>query len=248
MADRIGLLIATALCGVIAAAPVSAQTSNGKPVYMGTKATPEEITNAFLMGGGASNPQKIQEHEELPPGLMPDESQPLAPGAHKGGVLIPPNPTPPSSSVTPASLASSPAPASQLVPAAQPVATAQPATTGGGCPTNTNVLAFQITFKLNSARLQDDMRETVENIATSMNGPQLKKCRFIVEGHTDSRGTDKINEELSERRAIEVRKILVTNNVALDRLITVGKAARDPYNPANPRADENRRVQFRIIP
>jgi len=71
-----------------------------------------------------------------------------------------------------------------------------------------------------------------------------------IEGHTDSIGTDKYNQALSERRAAAVRAYLVKAAVANDQQVkTVG------YGESKPIADnktkegrlENRRVEILIL-
>jgi hypothetical protein len=49
-----------------------------------------------------------------------------------------------------------------------------------------------------------------------------------VEGHTDSRGTDEYNRDLSDRRAASVRKWLIDNGIAQDRITSVGKGEDSP--------------------
>jgi outer membrane protein OmpA-like peptidoglycan-associated protein len=52
-----------------------------------------------------------------------------------------------------------------------------------------------------------------------------------VEGHTDSRGSDEYNRSLSDRRAASVRKWLVDNGIAQDRVTSVGKGEDHPQVP-----------------
>lgn len=71
-----------------------------------------------------------------------------------------------------------------------------------------------------------------------------------VEGHTDSRGTDKYNQALSERRAAAVKKYLVEKEGAVsEKIKPIG------YGESRPIADnktekgrfENRRVEILIL-
>src|SRR5690606_22639132 len=52
-----------------------------------------------------------------------------------------------------------------------------------------------------------------------------------IEGHTDSRGSDDYNLDLSERRAYAVRDWLIERDVSEDRLTAVGKGEGDPQVP-----------------
>jgi len=82
-----------------------------------------------------------------------------------------------------------------------------------------------------------------------------------VEGHTDSRGTDEYNRDLSDRRAASVRKWLVDNGIAQDRITSVGKGEDSPKvlepEPCNDKEPKdtapceqswafNRRVVFQV--
>lgn len=73
--------------------------------------------------------------------------------------------------------------------------------------------------------------------------------RLIVEGHTDSVGSDSRNLTLSQARAEAVRVWFIQRGIAPDRLTALG------YGESQPMADngttwgraENRRIEFRII-
>ncbi len=71
--------------------------------------------------------------------------------------------------------------------------------------------------------------------------------RVQIDGHTDSVGTDKYNQKLSERRANAVMKYLV-NKVGIEasRLKAVGYGESKPAYPNDTAADraKNRRVEF----
>ncbi len=67
-----------------------------------------------------------------------------------------------------------------------------------------------------------------------------------VQGHTDSRGSDSYNLDLSQRRANSVRKYLVNQGIFGSRLTSIGYGEKQPIAP-NTTADgmaENRRVEF----
>jgi outer membrane protein OmpA-like peptidoglycan-associated protein len=55
--------------------------------------------------------------------------------------------------------------------------------------------------------------------------------KIEIQGHTDSRGSDQYNRDLSDRRAASVRKWLVTNGVPEDRVSSVGKGEDAPQVP-----------------
>jgi outer membrane protein OmpA-like peptidoglycan-associated protein len=74
-------------------------------------------------------------------------------------------------------------------------------------------------------------------------------AKVDVEGHTDSRGTDKYNQKLSERRANAVKKYLVDKGEKSDRITAVGKGEAEPIadNKTEKGRFENRRVEVLII-
>lgn len=57
------------------------------------------------------------------------------------------------------------------------------------------------------------------------------KIRVTIEGHCDSIGSEGYNQKLSERRAISVKKFLVSKGVEASRLDTVGYGETRPTAP-----------------
>jgi outer membrane protein OmpA-like peptidoglycan-associated protein len=75
-----------------------------------------------------------------------------------------------------------------------------------------------------------------------------RKENIVVEGHTDSRGSDSYNLDLSERRAQSVRDYLVTRGVSANHCRAVGYGESRPVadnRTAEGRAN-NRRVEIVI--
>jgi outer membrane protein OmpA-like peptidoglycan-associated protein len=73
---------------------------------------------------------------------------------------------------------------------------------------------------------------------------------IIIQGHTDSSGSDSINRPLSERRADNVRDFLASKGVAASRMTAVGYGSSRPAVPNDTEANRalNRRVQLEISP
>ncbi|HEX8042576.1 OmpA family protein [Candidatus Deferrimicrobium sp.] len=73
--------------------------------------------------------------------------------------------------------------------------------------------------------------------------------KVSVEGYTDSRGGDKYNLALSERRAHAVKKYLVDKGEKADRITAVGKGKANPIadNKTKQGQFQNRRVEILII-
>ncbi|KAB2877464.1 MAG: OmpA family protein [Pseudorhodoplanes sp.] len=80
-----------------------------------------------------------------------------------------------------------------------------------------------------------------------MLGERLQKIQskaFLVIGHTDTKGSAEYNQNLSERRAEAVKRLLVQQfGLPADTLVAIGYGKSKLKNTADPFAGENRRVQ-----
>jgi OmpA-OmpF porin, OOP family len=105
-----------------------------------------------------------------------------------------------------------------------------------------DALESDVLFATDSAELTPEGRALLDRLA-----PCWSHGRFEIEGHTDSTGTDAINQPLSERRAQAIRDQLVKDGVDPSALTAKG------YGSSRPLADnstpegraKNRRVEFR---
>jgi OOP family OmpA-OmpF porin len=70
----------------------------------------------------------------------------------------------------------------------------------------------------------------------------------IVEGHTDSVGSDAYNKKLSLRRADAVRQYLVKHGIPADRITAEGFGESSPVasNDTEDGRAQNRRVELRV--
>ncbi len=77
-----------------------------------------------------------------------------------------------------------------------------------------------------------------------------ESLRVAVQGHTDDRGAEDANLDLSTRRAEAVRDYLVTAGVSEDRLTAEGFGEGDPLVPNTNTTNrtKNRRVEFVVLP
>jgi outer membrane protein OmpA-like peptidoglycan-associated protein len=108
----------------------------------------------------------------------------------------------------------------------------------------TKVATFNsITFGYKSTSVsgsQADLDKAKAIIRADRNG------HFVVEGHTDSKGSDTYNKTLSEQRAQAVKAWLVDNGVDGSRLSAIGRGESRPVadnGTAEGRA-KNRRVEL----
>jgi outer membrane protein OmpA-like peptidoglycan-associated protein len=103
--------------------------------------------------------------------------------------------------------------------------------------------AFQsIQFEFNSADLTTAARETLDTVAAVLEKPLFASSKFVIEGHTDGKGSAEYNLALSERRAQAVVHYLVQHGVAADQLSARGMGESKPFDKSDPNAAVNRRV------
>ena len=74
-------------------------------------------------------------------------------------------------------------------------------------------------------------------------------AKFHVVGYTDSRGNAKLNKKLSENRAESVKKYLVGEAIAPEKITSEGKGPADPVgdNKTKEGQYQNRRVVLKVI-
>ncbi|OGP89469.1 MAG: hypothetical protein A2157_13510 [Deltaproteobacteria bacterium RBG_16_47_11] len=90
--------------------------------------------------------------------------------------------------------------------------------------------------------------------ALDRNGMLLKdnpRARVEIGGHTDSTGSEKANQMISEKRALSAKKYLQDKyNIPGDRMGTKGYGSSKPIadNKTKEGKAKNRRVEFKVIP
>jgi len=74
-------------------------------------------------------------------------------------------------------------------------------------------------------------------------------CGLKICGYTDSTGSERHNQILSERRAISIYNFFVSNGISKSRLKWQGKGEENPLdkNMLNKNMDVNRRVEFEFF-
>ena len=78
---------------------------------------------------------------------------------------------------------------------------------------------------------------------------QNPKLKIELSGHTDSKGDDKYNQILSQKRAEAVVNYLVKNGITTIRLIAKGYGETQPVKPndTDENRAQNRRTELEII-
>ncbi|WP_294238157.1 OmpA family protein [uncultured Sphingomonas sp.] len=105
-----------------------------------------------------------------------------------------------------------------------------------------------ITFAYNSATVQPQFRQTLDQVADILS--QYKQTYIDVYGHTDSTGSDAYNQRLSEQRAVSVADYLASRGVQPARIGTRGFGKTQPIasNDTEEGRAANRRVEIKIVP
>jgi len=110
-----------------------------------------------------------------------------------------------------------------------------------------------IFFDFDKSKIRDDAAYELENIVTIMNNHP--KMIIKIEAHTDSRGRDKYNEKLSDRRAKSTRDYIISRGIDPERLESaIGYGEKQLVNEcangvkcSEDKHQENRRSKFIII-
>ena len=110
------------------------------------------------------------------------------------------------------------------------------------------IVADTIYFDTGKATIKSESRPTLDAVAVLMT--RDKKLGLVEVGvHTDARGNDKFNLELSRKRAEAVRDYLVGKGVATNRLRATGYGETKPLDRGSNEAawSKNRRTEFVIL-
>jgi outer membrane protein OmpA-like peptidoglycan-associated protein len=103
----------------------------------------------------------------------------------------------------------------------------------------------QILFAFDSDEILPEARPDLDAIGQALADEKLKSGSFLIAGHTDAKGSDAYNLDLSQRRARSVKLFLVeTYNVDPARLAVIGFGEEQLKDAADPHSGENRRVQI----
>ena len=105
-----------------------------------------------------------------------------------------------------------------------------------------------ILFDVDKADLKSSARDNLTKVAGVLN--EYPDTDLIIEGHTDSQGSDSYNQTLSERRADSVKAFLMESGVSQNRLRTKGYGELAPIasNDTPEGRSQNRRVEVKIMP
>lgn len=104
-----------------------------------------------------------------------------------------------------------------------------------------------VLFATGKSELNISAEISMDKIAAFLQENQNRN--LLVEGHTDSVGSDAYNQGLSEQRAAAVKSALVKRGVASERIVTIGYGKKFPLasNETAAGKQQNRRVEAIIL-
>lgn len=101
-----------------------------------------------------------------------------------------------------------------------------------------------ISFAVGSAKIESNFQSVLDTFATGL--AKNPSSNLTIVGHTDSSGSDAVNNPLSLKRATSVRDYLTAKGVASNRMLTEGRGSREPLtvNDTKENMAKNRRVEI----
>lgn len=101
-----------------------------------------------------------------------------------------------------------------------------------------------ISFDINSAVIKPNLRPILDQFAQGLSGQPNTEIRIV--GHTDSTGSDAINNPLSVNRAASARNYLVSRGVSGQRIQIDGRGSYEPIadNYTEAGRAKNRRIEM----
>ncbi len=114
--------------------------------------------------------------------------------------------------------------------------------------TNDNQLKLNvpsdISFDVGRSDIKPDLRAVLDQFATGLKAQPRTLVRIV--GHTDSTGSDAINEPLSRKRAESVKSYIEDRGVSAARIEAVGRGEHEPVadNATAEGRAKNRRVEI----
>ncbi|MCA9693334.1 MAG: OmpA family protein [Myxococcales bacterium] len=107
-------------------------------------------------------------------------------------------------------------------------------------------LTDKVYFKFNKHEVDPKSFGLLDQVADTLN--VASDLNINIDGHTDSKGSDKYNDKLSQRRVDSVKSYLVGKGIDPNRLFPTGYGERKPIadNKTSEGRAANRRVEFNI--
>ncbi|MFL1012258.1 DUF5723 family protein [Flavisericum labens] len=110
-----------------------------------------------------------------------------------------------------------------------------------------NEYAKTILFNSGKSSIKEESNSVLKEIVAILQ--EYPSAKFAIEGHTDSVGSNSLNQNLSEERASSVMLFLIQNGVASNRLSSKGYGEDKPIATNSTKAGRalNRRVEINLV-
>lgn len=110
-------------------------------------------------------------------------------------------------------------------------------------------LSQNLLFKSGSDRIDQSGRDAIRQLADVLQRTTTD-VGILVEGHTDTDGTESVNWDLSTDRAVRVARLLIDGGVQAERVTAAGRAFYRPVAPNDTAENKarNRRVEVILSP
>jgi OOP family OmpA-OmpF porin len=115
-----------------------------------------------------------------------------------------------------------------------------------GCAVGDVIVLRGVNFEFDKSTLEVNARTLLDQVADALlSRPGIK---FEIGGHTDGKGSDQYNQDLSERRALSVQDYLASRGVDASRMSTRGYGESAPVadNDTDEGRELNRRVELKV--
>jgi OmpA-OmpF porin, OOP family len=108
------------------------------------------------------------------------------------------------------------------------------------------IVLRDINFEFNSSRLTAEAMQSLDKVTQGLQGQPT--MQLLIEGHTDSVGSESYNLKLSKERANAARAYLIQSGIEATRLESTGFGESQPVtsNATKDGRAENRRVEFKV--
>ena len=105
-----------------------------------------------------------------------------------------------------------------------------------------------ITFDTAKSDIKPEFHTALTSLASTLS--QYERTTIKIAGHTDSRGSDSFNQNLSVQRANSVRAYLGSRSISPRRMLAVGYGESQPVADNNSEVGraKNRRVEVTLVP
>lgn len=110
------------------------------------------------------------------------------------------------------------------------------------------VMPGNITFASGQSEIKSQFFSVLNSVAQVLS--EYDRTAIKIAGHTDSTGSQALNQRLSEDRATSVKQYLLTQKLASGRVHATGFGPRYPIANNNSAAgrEQNRRVELELLP